>query len=923
MIETFQVKENSVSRRDFIKTVAVIGTSLALLTQIPHGETMLRAVSAEEAVKLAQQAGQVTSSLRCLGFVGAAMGGNPGVVDVANGRIIRIRPLHFDWKYAPADFNYDSWKIAAGGKEFTPPLKTLIPAFSLTYKKHAYSPNRVKYPLKRVDWDPSGNRNPQNRGKSGFVRISWDEALSTIASEINRVKSTYGTTGILSQADFHGEVKTVHGRPGGTTRLLRQLGPITYQLRNPDSWEGFYWGSTHVWGMDQDMACGTMYPQDNVMPDVLQNSGLVLFQGCDPETTAGGFMGEMASLWCYWLKQAGKHVIYICPDVNYGAAVHADKWIPVLPNTDAALQLAIAYTWINEGTYKKDYVATHTIGFDETMMPAGAPANSSFKSYVMGVADGIPKTPKWAAGICGVPAWTIKALAREWASKSTSEVHTNGGSYIRGPYSTEPARLEVLLLAMQGVGAPGVVQIENFGTFIPGIVSPSTMAAFQGQMFTPTPPFIDKCHVPEAIMSPPVSYYGNGSIGMPREDQFVQYSYPLTGNSKVHMIWSETPCLTACWNGGNKWIEAYRDPSIEFYLTQQIVLENDSLFSDMVLPVTTLFENDIDICADNMGSAFWTVMMYNKCIDPIGESHSDIEICEMLANKLDPTGGMLAQFTRGMTHAQLVQFGFQTSGIAGFISWEDFQDKQYFVIPTDPEWASIPRGFSDYYNLPTGAGLHTPSGKIEFYSQGLAQHFPDDAERPPVPHWVPYGVTHQESLQSSRAKQYPLLLVSNHPRWRLHVECDDVSWLREIETCKVKGPDGYEYEPIWINPVDAGKRGIKQGDILQLYNDRGAVLGGAYVTERIRPGAVYQDHAARVDLITDGLDRGGSNNLIAPYKTISVNCQGLATSGFLVEVKKADMAGLMAQYPDAFARSYDAETGSDYDEWVDSTPPGA
>ena len=107
--------------------------------------------------------------------------------------------------------------------------------------------------------------------------------------------------------------------------------------------------------------------------------------GCDPETTPWGFAGQFASRLCYFWSEIGIKQVYICPDLNYGAAVHADKWIPILPNTDAALQLAIAYVWIKEGTYDKAYVATHTVGFEK------------FSDYVLGKEDGIPKTPEWAS----------------------------------------------------------------------------------------------------------------------------------------------------------------------------------------------------------------------------------------------------------------------------------------------------------------------------------------------------------------------------------------------------------------------------------------------------------------------------------------------------------------------------------------------
>jgi trimethylamine-N-oxide reductase (cytochrome c) len=149
------------------------------------------------------------------------------------------------------------------------------------------------------------------------------------------------------------------------------------------------------------------------------------------------------------------------------------------------------------------------------------------------------------------------------------------------------------------------------------------------------------------------------------------------------------------------------------------------------------------------------------------------------------------------------------------------------------------------------------------------------------------------------------------------VQLDDVTWLREIQTCKIRGPDGYQYEPVWINSVDAAERGIETGDVVTMYNERGAVLGGAYVTERIMPGVVYQDHGARYDPIVPGeLDRGGSNNTICPHKTTSKHATGMATSGFLVEVEKTNLDELMEIYPEAFKRTQNPAVGLVIDSWV-------
>ena len=230
--------------------------------------------------------------------------------------------------------------------------------------------------MKRVDWDPKGERNPQNRGKSKYVRISWDEATDLIAGEIKRIHKKYGPLAILVQGDGHGECKFIHAPHGCSTLLLDKMGGFTQQVRNPDSWEGWYWGSRHIWGKG---LVGMMNPADNIVNDISQNSDMVVVWGGDPETTPWGFRGQLASRLLFFWNEIGLKQVYICPDLNYAAAIHADKWIPILPNTDAALQLAIMYVWIKEGTYDKEYVRTHTVGFDK------------IKAYVMGEEDGVPR----------------------------------------------------------------------------------------------------------------------------------------------------------------------------------------------------------------------------------------------------------------------------------------------------------------------------------------------------------------------------------------------------------------------------------------------------------------------------------------------------------------------------------------------------
>ncbi len=849
------------------------------------------------------------SCVKSTGLCGFGCGSNAAVIDVKDGKMVRIKPLHYDWKYTPESFN--PWKMEARGKFFQPTMKSLVPPFSLAYKKRVHSPNRILYPLKRVDWDPDGERHPENRGKSKYVRISWDEATDIIAGEIRRINAQYGPYAILGQIDGHGEAHTVHSAHGCSSPLLKLMGGWTMQGRNPDSWEGWYWGAKHCWGMEP---VGLMRPQTNVFWDVAKNTELLINQGSDPETTTWGWGGQLASRMMYWYTELGIKQIWICPDINYAAAIHADKWIPILPNTDAALQLAIAYVWMTEDTYDKEYIAKHTVGYEK------------FKEYALGEEDGVPKTPKWASEKCGVPSRIIKALAREWASKTTSTAHCNGGSMIRGPYSTEPARLEVCLLAMQGLGKPGVSQAkwaewglwmgvpisagyENDPTTpLPGPVKfPFIMAAYRGEevSYTNQPKqLIPKNRIHDAILNPPISWYST-TLFKPVEEQFKKYTYPVEGCSEIHMIWTDTPCWITCWNDSNKYIEALRSSKIEFFLAQHPWLENDCMYADIILPSNTKFEHD-DIGHDMFSGQFFTMHHEKRCIEPLGESKSDYEVVCAVAEKL----GLLEEYTGGKSVQEWIKFGFDNSGIQDMISWDEFEEKGYFVIPAESEWEKRPAGMSEFYNDPENNPVKTPSGKIEFYSQRLADNFPDDKERPPVPKWIENGGGHDERLTSERAMKYPLLVISNHGRWRVHANMDDINWFREIETCKVKGSDGYLYEPAWIHPTTAAARGIKSGDVVDIYNEKGHVLAGAYVTERIMPGVVYIDHGARYDPIVPGeLDRGGAINTITPHNKTSINANGMVCSGFLVELEKADIDELRKQYPETFNKPYDLASG--------------
>ena len=232
------------------------------------------------------------------------------------------------------------------------------------------------------------------------------------------------------------------------------------------------------------------------------------------------------------------------------------------------------------------------------------------------------------------------------------------------------------------------------------------------------------------------------------------------------------------------------------------------------------------------------------------------------------------------------------------------------MIPTDPDWEKIPAGLIEFYEDPEKHPLTTPTGKLEFYSTGLAEHFPDDLERPPVPKWIARGrlprgdARHRAGQEVSAAgHEQPPALGRPLPARRHHLVPGD----RDLQG---RGADGYQYQPLWINPVDAEDRGIRSGDVVTIFNERGVVLAGAYVTERVMPGAVGIDHGAKYDPIVPGRSTGaGPSTPSCPATPPPRTRRAWWSPGFLAEVEKTDLEALEAKYPDAFARECHTAAG--------------
>lgn len=843
--------------------------------------------------------------------------GGPVFVYVKDGRIVRVTPMDLDADDAP------SWTITARGKKFSPPRKTTLSPHTFSARSWIYSPNRLLYPLKRVDFDPDGKRNPTKRGESEYERISWDEAATIVTNEMKRIKRDYGPAAIMTTAGSHHMWGNVGYRHSAYFRFMNLVG-YTYADHNPDSWEGWHWGAMHHWGYSWRLGIPEQY---DLLEDALKHAEMIVFWSSDPETTNGIYSAFEHTSRRLWLKDLGVKMVFIDPYYNHTAGMYADKWFAPKPGTDAAVALSIAFTWITEDLYDKEYIDTKTVGFEK------------WRDYVIGEEDGIPKTPEWAERESAIPAREIRALAREWASKKTMLAAGGLGGWggaCRSAFGTEWTRMMVLLMAMRGLGKPGV---NIWGTtqgapcntdfVFPGYAEggisgdvDNSAAGFRWvyRMFgqghptrsainSPMGQHIPRLKIPECILDGEFEWRGKGFCGPSIESQFQKYRYPAEGYPEIQMYYRYGGSFFGTMCETNRYVKAYRTERLPFVVNQSIWNEGEAKFADIVLPACTNFErwdiSEFANCSGYIADSYTQVnhrviTLQKKCVEPLGESKSDYEIFALLAKKL----GIYEAYTEGgLTELDWVKMVFEASDLPKFISWDDFFGKGYFVVPMPKDYKPTPglRWFAEdrekdtpdwgpppYEQVEAGKGLQTTSGKIEFESSSLKKFDSSDEERPPLPRYIESWEGHHTTRLYTK---YPLQLISPHPRFSFHTHQDyKEAWMNEIKDHRVLMEDGHYYWIIRINTKDAERRQIKDRDLVKVFNDRGAVICATQITERIPPGTVhsYESCAEYEPLGTPGEspDRAGCINILTPSRYISKNASGMAPNSCLVEIEK-------------------------------------
>ncbi len=697
-------------------------------------------------------------------------------------------------------------------------------ARGLAYRRRQYHPERLKFPMRRVG----------KRGEGKFERISWNTALDWFASELKRVKAKYGPSalyvpfGSLSSNQLSGRQTA--------KRLLNLMGGSL------NFYNSYSWGCLNV-------ATPTVYGT-NITGNQRQdwvNSKFILMWGWNPAEIRDGTNSEF---FIKKAREAGARVVCLDPRMSASAVALADEWIPIRPGTDAAMMTAMAYVMIEEDLIDRNFIDRYCVGFDRAHMPEGAEKEESYQDYVLGLRDGVPKSPVWAEAITCVPHETIARIARQYATIKPGMLYQGYGMQRRA-YGEQVVRAGCVLAAITAnVGVSGG---WAGGTGLQADDGGSLYCVFP----TGTNPV--KASIPcflwtEAVLHGKGMGREHGIRGVEKLDNDIKLLWAVATNALINQHANI-----------NRTAEILRDERlVEFIALQDQFMTASGRFADLLLPVCTQFE----MWGLEDGWKYGEdLLLMPPLLEPAYESRSDYQICRGVAQRL----GLERTYTEGRDEK-------------GWVAWalDQYRDLRFPNAPTLEQMENDNKGvysipvthpkiaFTDFRKDPEKHPLPTPSGKIEIFSTHLAE-LAAPREIPPIPKYI----QEWESPFGPEAERYPLQAIGHHTMGRVHSIHDNVDWLREAFP-----------QRIFINPIDAGARNLHNGDLARIFNDRGTIIIPCRITPRIMPGVVDVPQGAWWQPDENGVDRGGSVNTLTSERW-TPHAFATAQHTIMVQVEKA------------------------------------
>lgn len=808
------------TRRQWIKTGATGVASLAASSIAPFGGTPARAQAATEAADTVS---------RFTGEVHHASHYGPFIATVRDGRLQKVVPHRSDRRPTPM--------LTEG-------------VLARTYDK-----TRIDGPMVRKSWlegFQNGKTRPELRGKEPFVQVSWDVALGLTAKAILDTIEKYGNEGCFSSSYggwSHAGIFRPHVLQG---RFFNLIGGSSMTA-------GDYSAGAGQIIMPLVLGDLEVYSAQTCWEQVRDHTEIVVLIGCDPDkNNRVEFTVADHEMYPNWeaIRKAGVRFISINPQYTTTDQKLDAEWVPIVPNTDTALFLAMSQHLLSRNLHDRAFIERYTVGFDR------------FRAYLEGKdADGAPaKTPEWASRITGIPAARIRQLAELFASKRTQLA----GSWAiqRAHHGEMPYWAIVNFACMLGnIGLPG--QGVGFswhygggGTPQSGATPPTGLS--QGR--NPVKKICPASRISEMLNNPGKPFTYNGT----------RHTYP-----RVKLIYNAGNNLLSHQQNLNELIRALQ--TVDTFIVQDCWWTASARWADIVLPATTTLErNDISSSGTYNINKFHAM---KQVIAPLGEALDDFEIFRRLAELC----GVEIGFTEGMEPMDYVQAAYEASSAAPLMSFEDFWKAGYVEIKI-PEAASRWVRHGDFRADPEKNPLHTPTGRIEMYSETIEKMQIPDC--PPMPKWLEPA----EYLGNARKGQ--LHVVSPHPYMRLHSQMDNAAPLRKTHAVQTR-------EPLLINEQDARERGIADGDLVELYNERGALVAGARVSRHIMPGVVSIQEGAWPQLDSKGRCNNGQVNFITSSRPASGLTQANTADTCLASLRKctdADPGGSKAHEPPVILR---------------------
>ncbi len=702
--------------------------------------------------------------------------------------------------------------------------------------RYAYQEERLKYPLKRVG----------KRGEGKFERISWDEALTEVSTRFKNCIEKYGNESVFCTYGS-GVQSGALSRREPLWRLLNLMGGFTQfsaDYSSAQNQAGLY----YLYGMRGYSG--------NAITDI-QHTKLAVFFGLNTvenHMSGGGLQYEIAQA----KKKSGAKIIVIDPRYSETCVAVADEWIPIRPGTDSALASALAYVLITENMVDMDFVREYVQGFDESQMPEGVANNMSYSDYILGTGyDRIAKTPAWASKITGISEIRIIQLAREMGQAKPAFIAQGWG--LQRQVAGEMTTMSVAALA---------VLTGNFGlrggnngdrdSYFPIPVPRIDMTTNRVKATLPVYQWVNAIDHGHTLTK---DHDGVGGVDkFPTDLKFI-FNYagntPMNQNSDI--------------NYTKKILED--DTKLENLIVIDTHFTASAKMADIILPACALFE-----VADIYGSSYATNIDYyvfSGSVKPYEEARSLYDICTGLAQKL----GIEQEFTEGKTGEEWVEHNYQICKQNMPSLPRTLEEARKQGVWRQEKSRDLPIKTKAFRDDPEANPLNTPSGKIELYSQQLADLANVRGKGDLLGEYIvptpQYIATYNSFADTAKRANYPLQLIGHHYKGRVHSSYAASKLLLEVMP-----------QTLWMNPVDAKKRGLKHGDTVIVYSDRGEVEIPVKVTPRIMPGVLSLPQGAWYNPNSKGVDKGGCVNTLTFYRPTMIARANPQHSN-LVEVRKA------------------------------------